>query len=352
MPSLSLDQIEDRLRSQKWQLPTGEVRNLYGAVGKELISKALMKNRINAALEQWAMELQLERKSWILDDGSGGEGTLTVGQRKYALPTDLLVMTEARIAYNDLNNFLGYELILTSEPFLADDGTKAGPTTNGLIAAFAVDGISHFIYSGSKVISLTFPDSGGTRETILFSALGVDIQGLTPPTTFGDVPFVEELKANVDADIFRASITKEEIVIGLGVGGSASPPFTANLTLGSIGASLGQAVVTENRSERMFIWQDVFYLDPVPNDNYTLRMFGYRNPLALSAGTDVLDTLSIFHESIFDKAKLLVARELNVRNEGQIQGQYADSASIAKRVTQDKHHVPRFTRADTEYWGC
>lgn len=351
MPSLSLDQIEDRLRSQKWKLPTGEVRNLYGSVGKEWISKALMKNRINAALEQWAMELQLERKSWILDDGSGGEGTLTIGQRKYALPTDMLVMTEARVDYNDLGNHLGYELILTSEPFLSDDGTKAGPSTNGLIAAFAVAGISQFIYTGVKAITLNFPDSGGTRQTFTFASLGTDIQGLTPPITFEDVPFVQELKANADADIFRASIDKTEIVIGLGIGGSASTPFTANLTLGSISASLGQAVATENRPERMFIWQDVFYLDPVPNDNYTLRMFGYRNPTALSAGSSVLDTLSIFHESIFDKAKLLVARELNVTNEAQIHNQYADSAAIAKRITEDKHSTPRFTSANTEYWS-
>ena len=351
MPTLSLGQIQERLRRMAWRLPDGRVRDLTGAEGKMLMSKSLMKQLINEALEQWAIELQINKASWTLDDGSGGEGTLTIGQRKYALPTDQLIMTDARVAYNDTNNFLGYPLILTSEPFLADKGTAQKEEATGLFAAFAADAISHFVYAEAKALTLTFPDSGGTRETILFSALGADIQGLTPPTTFENTPHVEVLKANVDADIFRAAITKTSITIGLGIGGSASPPFSANLTLGAVGASLGQLIPTENLPQRMFIWQDVFYLDPVPNDAYTLRMFGYKNPAALSASTDVLDTLTFYHESIFNKAKLLVARELNVLNENQIQNQYADAAAIAKKFADDRHNVPRFTASNIDYWA-
>lgn len=349
MPTLSLGQIKERLRSMTWQLPDGRVRNLHGQEGKLLISNSLMKILINQALEQWAIELQIHKDSWTLDDGSGGEGTLTVGQRKYALPTDLLIMTEARVGYNNTNNFLGYPVVLVEEHSL-DDKARGQKGADGLIAAFAADGVSKYIYSGTKAINLTFPDAGNTQQTILFSALGADVQGLTPPTTFADTPFVMELKANVDADIFRVSISKTQIVIGLGVGGSASPPFTANLTLGVLGASLGQLVPTEDRPQRMMIWQDVFYLDPVPNDNYTLRMFGYKNPAALSATTDVINALSFYHESIFNKCKLLIARELNVVNEGQIQGQYNDAAQIAKRFDADRHDVPRFT-AGSDYWG-
>jgi len=350
MPTLSLGQIQERLRRQTWRLPDGRPRDLTGSEGKLLMSKSLMKKLINQAIEQWAIELQINRDSWMLDDGSGGEGTLVVGQRKYAMPTDMLIMTDARVAYNDTNNFLGYPLILTSEPFLDDKGTTEKDGADGLIAAFATDAITHYVYSGAKEITLTFPDSGGTRETILFSALGVDVQGLTPPTTFESTPFVEVLKANVDADIFRASITTTQIVIGLGIGGSASPPFTANLTLGTVGTSLGQLVPTENLPQRMFLWQDVFYLDPVPNDAYTLRMFGYKNPAALSAATDTLDTLSFYQESIFNKAKLLVARELNVLDEPRIQNQYNDAAAIAKKFADDRHNVPRFTAGNVDYW--
>ena len=350
MPALQLGEFQERLRNMTWQLPDGRVRNLNGQEGKEIVSKSLMKILINQALEQWAIELQLNKDSWTLDDGSGGVGTLVVGQRKYAMPTDMLIMSDARINYNDTNNFLGYPLILTSEPFLSDGGTVDKNSANGLFAAFAVDGISHYVYSGDKVITLTFPDSNNTRETILFSALGADVQGLTPPTTFQNTPFVEELKANADADIFRSSITTTRIVIGLGIGGSASPPFTANLTIGSIGASLGQPVPTENLPQRMFIWRDVFYLDPVPNDSYTLRMFGYKNPAALSASTDIPAVLNFYQESIFNKAKLLIARELNVLNEPQIQAQYADVAKIAKNFSEDRHQTPRFTASGVDFW--
>lgn len=351
MPTLSLGQIQERLRRMPWRLSDGRTRDLTGSEGKMLMSKSLMKQLINEALEQWAMELQIHRGIWTLDDGSGGEGTLTIGQRKYALPTDQLIMTDARVAYNDTNNFLGHPLILTSEPFLADKGTAQKEEATGLFAAFAADAISHFVYASDKAITLTFPDSGGTRETILFSALGADVKGETPPTTFENTPHVEVLKANVDAEIFRVSISKTQIVIGLSISGSASPPFSINLTLGAVGASLGQLIPTENLPQRMFIWHDVFYLDPVPNDAYTLRMFGYKNPAALSASTDVLDTLTVYHESIFNKAKLLVARELNVLNENQIQNQYVDAAAIAKRFSEDRHNKPRFTASDIDYWA-
>jgi hypothetical protein len=350
MPTLSLGQIQERLRRQTWRLPTGKVRDLTGEEGKALMSKSLMKQLINEALQQWAMELWIHRDSWTLDDGSGGEGTLTVGQRKYALPPDLLLLTEARVAYNNTNNFLGYPLILTSEPFLADKGTAQKEEATGLFAAFAADAISHYVYAADKAITLTFPDSGGTRETILFSALGADLQGLTPPTTFENTPHVEVLKANVDADINRVTITKTSITIGLGIGGSASPPFLINLTLGAVGASLGQLIPTENLPQRMFIWQDVFYIDPVPNDAYTLRMFGYKNPAALAASTSVLDTLTFYHESIFNKAKLLIARELNVLDEPRIQNQYNDAAAIAKKFADDRHNVVRITAGNVDYW--
>lgn len=229
--SLNLDQISTRLRTMRWQIPGfPKPVNLWGE-NKGLISVTMMTKLINQSLDEWALELKIDKNDWILDDGAGGEGTLVVDQRRYLLPNDLLVATEARVAYDDSTGFTGYPLIVVNERFLDSALTDINVTNT--------------------------------------------LTNTTEPVT--------------------------------------------------------------DRPERIFVWQDEFWLDPIPDDTYTLRLWGYHLPDTLSTGTDSPDPMGIYHESIFLKAKELVARELGVANQGVIIAESKRLARTVKDFDKERH---------------
>jgi len=181
----------------------------------------------------------------------------------------------------------------------------------------------------------------GAGKTITYQSLGADLHGNVPPTTFDVPPFHRGIHAEADRDLFVSANTATGFTIKAGFAGP-EPPFEINFSFTTIGAvSAGVDTISANAGipERMFVWQDEFFLDPIPNDTYTFRMFGYHLPNALSAGTDAPSALGIYGEVIFTKTKVLIARELNVANEGQIQQQYANVAAIADKVDRERHHT-------------
>jgi hypothetical protein len=234
LPSLTLQQMEGRLRGMRWQIPGEKMPvNLWGGEGKKLMPVSLMRKLITQAIGEWAMETRITKDVWEIADSNGDVSTLTSGERRYSLPDDLMIITEAKVAYDDDDDVIGYPMVIVS---------------------------------------------------------GADWDG----------SLVNVKSASSDA---------------------------------TVDAKTG-------RPERMFIWENEFELDPVPDDDYTFRMWGYKLPSGLSNATDEVDALHFYQESIYAKAKELIGRELSVVNEGQIVGQYERVKKIAKDFDRARHSSP------------
>lgn len=339
--SLTRLQIETRIRSMLWQVPGRAPRNLWGAEGKDLLAPGLLKVLINQGLKEWAIENLIDRQEF----GHSGGNQLSANSRGYTLPSDLLVVEEAKVAYDNSTGFLGYPIIIIAEHNL--DSQLAAYASRGGLLAGNVRQWSYRDYALSAADETLIRTTG---KTITYASLGADISGNTPPDTFDVAPFFVSCYAEANRGIWVDSNDTSGFTIkAMPLGKSA--PFNISFSFRDVFETLSaSAEGAFGIPQRMFIHQNSFYLDPIPNDNYTFKMYGWHLPADLSADASTPDPMAVYHESIFLKIKELVARELNVVNEGQIVGQAEKAAQRARKFDSERHEATRFVKQGNEFW--
>ncbi|MFQ5750563.1 MAG: hypothetical protein ACE5HI_01080 [bacterium] len=178
---ITLIQLETRLRDQFWNIPQLGVIDLWDIRAKEIMPKVKIRNLINAGIVEWAMENKAEKDVWDFVDANNNQG-LTANQRQYAMPSDLFIAINARVAYDDSINFRGSEIVFVDEHFLVDESL----TQRTLSVATQVGNFDEWSYEDFNIPSL----NTNNEYDIVFSTLGADKYGNTPPATFSDTPFV------------------------------------------------------------------------------------------------------------------------------------------------------------------
>lgn len=233
--SITRLQFANEIRDRQWRFPDNRVFDLWGSEGKLKMPVAHLNKLINDTLIEWAKENHFDQQTWTLDDGSGGEGTLTAGQRNYTMAPDQSIVTEVYVNYDDDEGYRGQRLQMVNTRFLVADETD------------------------------TSPDQ--------------------------DMP------------------------------------------------------------ERIFIWKDVFELDPIPDDAYTMRFYGYQLPDDLTADDDIPTPLEYYHQSILRKLRVLVAESMGALDYADLKMIYEDSRAEDKRHDRRRHQSVKIVRSSgTGYW--
>jgi hypothetical protein len=343
--SLSFKQIKARLKSTRWQIPELGVMDLWGSTGKKLMPTSLLDVLVNLALVDWAIETDADKIRWA-GVGTGGTDSLATDTREYDLPSDLLVMTEAFVAYDDSINFEGYPLIPVDRPFLDDPLHTVSPSQ---VAAF---GIKEYNYKEYSLVAGDEVSLIGSGLEITFASLGEDVNGATPPDSFSNEPFFESIVSSADRHVYVDDVSTTSFTLKASAFGVPTP-FTINFTFQEVGSSLIAGTVATGRPERIFVWESKVYFDPVPNNVYPVRLWGYRNPTALSSDSDTVGVISPYYQSIYLGCKWAVAKELGVVNEGAIQTQYLDSLRLAKKLDRDLHFATQIASPghSSEYYS-
>ncbi|MFQ5786569.1 MAG: hypothetical protein ACE5H1_01175 [Thermodesulfobacteriota bacterium] len=341
---ITLIQLETRLRDQFWNIPQLGVIDLWDIRAKEIMPKVKIRNLINAGIVEWAMENKAEKDVWDFVDANNNQG-LTANQRQYAMPSDLFIAINARVAYDDSINFRGSEIVFVDEHFLVDESL----TQRTLSVATQVGNFDEWSYEDFNIPSL----NTNNEYDIVFSTLGADKYGNTPPATFSDTPFVLsfESKSNRRMYVKPASETVTQFTVVAAATGD-EPPIKVNFTLRT-GAS-SKTLDTKpdvGLPERIFIWGNQFELDPIPDSNYTFRFFGYRRPSSLSLDADALDTYEYAEESVYLKCRELVARELGDKTKLDKLNDYERVKRIMKKFDAERHDGIDIVNGGGDYWG-
>jgi len=211
--SITFAQLRERLQWFRWY--DGQRRfDLWGDDGKEIIPLDMLDFTINEALMEWAKESAIDKDVWDVE--------LTTDQRRYGMPDDCLIITDARVEYDDSTGFDGYKVDLVNKENLI------------------------------SVTDDTSPDS--------------------------------------------------------------------------------------DRPERMFVWHNEFELDPIPDDDYTFRIWGYHFPTTLSNDTDIPDPLELYHRTIYLKCKVFVAEFVGDPRKAEFEFDYDKALGRDKNFDKRRHN--------------